>query len=237
MSLYLKILLCSFCVPFLFSFHSKIQFFKYFKIAFLSISSVSFFFIFWDIIYTDLKVWGFNEKHHSKLLFFKLPLEEILFFYVIPFCCLFTYFVFRKFNFSIRDRLNNYKIIFSVLLFLLAILNYSKLYTFSVCMLSAVIFLMERKPSYWWGTFILTYFVITLIPFLIVNGLLTGFLHFDNPPVWYNPNHMLGFRFFTIPFEDFFYNFILLYLNFYIFEFYCTKFKMTLVVSPNDKNS
>ena len=43
-----------------------------------------------------------------------------------------------------------------------------------------------------------------LIPFLIVNGLLTGsFL--DNPIVWYSELEIVGYRIFTIPVEDAFY--------------------------------
>ena len=54
-----------------------------------------------------------------------------------------------------------------------------------------------------------------LIPFFIVNGLLTGSFIIDEI-VWYNNNHNLGLRIGTIPIEDIFYGFSLLFLPLYI---------------------
>ena len=54
-------------------------------------------------------------------------------------------------------------------------------------------------------------FVILLVPFFIVNGLLTGSF-IENQVVWYNDNHNLGIRLFTIPVEDIFYNCFMLLL-------------------------
>ena len=55
----------------------------------------------------------------------------------------------------------------------------------------------------WLKSFFRSYLII-LIPFLLVNGLLTGsFL--DNPIVWYSESEILGYRIFTIPVEDAFY--------------------------------
>jgi len=48
-----------------------------------------------------------------------------------------------------------------------------------------------------------------LIPFLVVNGLLTGSL-IENEIVWYNSMEMIGTRIGTIPVEDFSYGFSLL---------------------------
>jgi lycopene cyclase domain-containing protein len=60
-------------------------------------------------------------------------------------------------------------------------------------------------------------FLIILIPFTIVNGVLTG-IATDQPVVWYNDNHNLGIRFFTIPLDDFIYNLALILLNVTIYE-------------------
>jgi lycopene cyclase domain-containing protein len=55
----------------------------------------------------------------------------------------------------------------------------------------------------WLKSFFRSYLII-LIPFLLVNGILTGsFL--DNPIVWYSESEILGYRIFTIPVEDAFY--------------------------------
>jgi hypothetical protein len=60
---------------------------------------------------------------------------------------------------------------------------------------------------------------------VIVNGILTGLLNPNTPPVWYNNDEFTGVRFLTIPLEDFLYNFVLMYSNYIFFEFYCRRKK------------
>ena len=71
----------------------------------------------------------------------------------------------------------------------------------------------RRKPQLL-CSFIVSYIFI-LIPFFIINGLLTGSFILDEI-VWYNDNYNLGIRIGTIPFEDIFYGFSLLFLPLYI---------------------
>ena len=103
MSLYLKILLFSFIIPYIASFNSKIKLNKDFYSLFMSLLVSAIPFILWDIYFTYLGVWGFNPEHHSGILVINLPLGEILFFLIIPFCCLFTYFVLKKLKNVIYD--------------------------------------------------------------------------------------------------------------------------------------
>ena len=56
-----------------------------------------------------------------------------------------------------------------------------------------------------------------MIPFLIVNGLLTG-TYLDQPVVWYNNMENSSYRLLTIPYEDIFYGFDLLLINTIIYE-------------------
>jgi lycopene cyclase domain-containing protein len=65
-----------------------------------------------------------------------------------------------------------------------------------------------------------------LIPFLIVNGILTG-LFLEEPVVSYNKNEILGIRILTIPIEDVGYAFSMLFSNLMIFE-YLKREKTTL---------
>ena len=224
MSLYLKILLFSFMIPFIVSFNSKVNFNKYFLPLIIALLTSSIPFIFWDIYFTDLGVWGFNIEHHSGILVINLPLEEILFFLIIPFCCLFTYFVFKKFE---KFNLPYNKVLlrsFSLILLVIGMMFYDKAYTLSVCLLSSLVMLnISFSKSKWNGYFFSTYIIISLIPFVIVNGLLTGYLDVNTPPVWYNNDEIIGVRFLTIPLEDFLYNFVLMYSNYILFEFYCRR--------------
>jgi len=224
MSLYLKVLLFSFAIPFMASFSSKIKFNNYFSSVTLALLISSIPFILWDIYFTYLGVWGFNSEYHSGILLTNLPLEEILFFYIIPFCCLFTYFVLKKFDkFNLRH--NHFVLrLFSLVLLVIGLMFYERAYTLTVCLLSALVMLnISYSKLKWNGYFFSTYILISLIPFIIVNGILTGYLNVNTPPVWYNNAEIIGLRFLTIPLEDFLYSFVLMYSNYILFEFYCRR--------------
>jgi len=218
------VLLFSFIIPFIASFNSKIKFKNYFSSVFITLLISSVPFILWDIYFTYLGVWGFNPEHNLGILFLGLPLEEILFFFIIPFCCLFTYFVLKRFD-IFNLRFNNVILkLFALILFIIGIIFYERAYTLSVCLLSALVMLnISYSKLKWNGYFFSTYILISLIPFIIVNGILTGYLHVNTPPVWYNNTEIIGLRFLTIPVEDFLYNFVLMYINYMLFEFYCRK--------------
>lgn len=56
-------------------------------------------------------------------------------------------------------------------------------------------------------------FVVSLVPMFIVNGVLTAM-----PVVEYNSMEISNIRIYTIPFEDFFYFFLLFMMNIVIYE-------------------
>ena len=60
-------------------------------------------------------------------------------------------------------------------------------------------------------------FLVSCIPFLLVNGILTG-MATDSPVVLYNPDEYTGLRFGTVPFDDFAYSFLMLFGNVMQFE-------------------
>ena len=82
-------------------------------------------------------------------------------------------------------------------------------YTFSsliVILILALIFWRDKLFR-----FIPTY-ILMLVPFFIVNGVLTG-SWINDQVVWYNDAENLGVRAGTIPIEDFFYGFEMLFLT------------------------
>ena len=69
--------------------------------------------------------------------------------------------------------------------------------------------------------FLTSYFV-TLIPFFLVNGVLTGSF-IENQVVWYNNAENLHIRIFTIPIEDTIYSLGMLLTVFVLVEYFESK--------------
>ncbi len=68
------------------------------KFVFASIIISAIPYILWDVWATYNKHWSFNAKYHSNIFIYNLPLEEVLFFVVIPFCIIFVWSLLRKYN-------------------------------------------------------------------------------------------------------------------------------------------
>lgn len=207
-TLYLWLNLGSFLIPFLFSFHPRIQFYKKWPSVSIGIVAMMAVFIPWDIVFTQQGYWGFNEAYLTGIFIFNLPLEEWLFFICIPYACVFTHYtlikLLPKFKFGIKTTQAIYLSLATVLIITLWY-AYDLWYTF----VSFIFALLVLGLTYNYNKNILpgffaTYLVI-LIPFFIVNGILTGsFL--SEPVVWYNNAENLGLRLGTIPVEDTIYN-------------------------------
>lgn len=219
---YLLVNLFSVIIPFFFSFHSKINFYKNFRSFFLSNIFIAVLFICWDILFSKIGVWGFNPDYVVGTYIFNLPIEEILFFVCIPFACIFTYHCLNYF-FKLQWSAKTERIFvqgLSFLLILSGIYFHSKLYT-SCTFISLGILLLILKYVFkvtWLVKLVLIYPVL-LIPFFIVNGILTG-TGLQHPVVWYNDEENLGMRILSIPVEDVFYGFELLLLNISLFEYF-----------------
>ncbi len=222
MSLYGYILLFSGLIPFLYSFEKKLSFYKKWPILFLSILIVLIPYIIWDIYFTQNGFWGFNEKYIGDFSLFHLPIEEILFFVVIPYVCVFTFyalrFYFPKFQLPLTlVRILSFGVLGVILWILLAYYNHIYTRINSFFLIITLGLTVYKKPHilqyYYWV------FMVILVPFFIVNGLLTGMM-ITEEVVWYNEKAFLGFRWVTIPLEDVFYAFSLILANVYLVEFF-----------------
>jgi lycopene cyclase domain-containing protein len=220
MSLYLVLNIASFIVPFVYSFEKKMRFIKWWKSVFLSIFIVAFFFLVWDVFFTKMGVWGFNPEYHINFTILGLPLEEILFFICIPYASIFTHYAVGYFypNLQLSKKVTNY---ITITLFLVSVVvlifNTDKWYTFiNLLVFTGLLMYAFITKNAILQKFYINFLVI-LIPFFIVNGILTGsFIH--NEVVWYNDNENLGIRLFTIPIEDAFYAFSMLFANLILIE-------------------
>lgn len=211
MSLYGWVMLLSFLGPFCLSFDKKVAFFKQWKHLLLPLLFVATPFLIWDQFFTEMKIWGFTKRYIFEVYLGKLPLEECLFFLVVPFNCIFIYEVLANyFKIETKRGLNmGFLAGFSLVGLLLIAGNLGAWYTITAVSFALVLtsVLWFWRPE-WLTHFILTYLV-CLLPFLLVNGALTGAFT-PEPVVWYQPSGFSGIRIITIPIEDLFYNFDLL---------------------------
>ena len=216
---YLVINIGALIVPLIFSFHPKIKFYKQWHAFWRGNLVITLLFLVWDFFFTRAGVWGFNERYTLGINFFNLPIEEVLFFFCIPYSSVFTYHCFQLF-FS-KLKIYSLRLVSAILiigLIIVGFLNVSKLYT-SVTFLALALVLIYTvffQRQKWLSTFYFM-FVVILLPFFIVNGILTGTC-IDEPVVWYNNSENLGIRILTIPFEDIFYGMLLLLMNVLAFE-------------------
>ncbi len=220
-SLYLIINCASFIVPFIFSFHPKLAFYKHWKSAWLAILISALIFVLWDVLYTYLGVWGFNSKYVLGIYFFNLPIEEVLFFFCIPYSCLFTIhcldLLIRKESLVYSEKTATLLLLTG--LFCIGLFNMGCLYTTASVsgLLALILWLKFGLQVNWLGRFYF-YYLMLLIPFFIVNGILTG-TGLDEAVVWYNNFENMGIRVLTIPLEDFIYGMLLILLNSAIYKY------------------
>lgn len=222
--IYLIINILTITFPLVRSFEPKINYAKKWFALFPAIIITAAFFIIWDVIFTKNGVWGFNEIYLVGISIVGLPLEEWLFFITVPFASVFIYECVKYFLPSVPTNriIQIASLALSLALLCLAIWNSEKSYTFWNFLFTGIFLLLIalRNPQ-WLGQFWTAYFI-HLIPFLIVNGILTGSM-LAEPIVWYNNAHNLSIRIFSIPIEDTIYALLLLIMNITLYEFILLK--------------
>ena len=224
-SLYLIVDLCSLLPTVILSFHPRLKFYRHWSLLFPSILIAASIFIAFDSLYTSLGIWGFNSNYLLGFSIGNLPIEEILFFICIPYACIFSYYCLKTVGVKdyFKAQQKNISIGFIAFSIVMAVYFFSNLYTlfaFSsvIVMISLLQFVLKVS---WLSRFYFAYLILQ-IPFLIVNGILTG-TGLENPVVWYNPNHIIGLRIHTIPFEDTFYGMSMLLLSLALYEFFLSR--------------
>ena len=223
--LYLLINLAAIIIPLIWSFERRVYIIRYWKAVLSAIAITMILFIPWDIYFTHSGVWGFNDKYLIGVNLFGLPIEEYLFFVCIPYASLFTHEALKYYiPDNPLDKVSNGLIyIFIVILLILIGIGYTNWYTISATVLALLVIVVLKYfiRSNNLSRFFFSYILI-LLPFFIVNGILTGSITTE-PVVWYNNNENLGFRLGTIPIEDTIYGLSLLFINMSLFEYFKDK--------------
>ena len=220
---YLALMLGSLAYPLAQSFEHRVKMYKRWKAMIPAIVITALFFTIWDVYFTIAGVWSFSETYTLPYRFIYMPLEEWSFFFVIPYCCFFVYFVanyyikrnpFEKHQFIIAR-------IVGIGLLIWGVFCYKLIYT-AIATVGAgalLLYLSFIPQATFLGRFYLGY-LFCLIPFVLINGQLTHI-----PVVMYNNDENTGIRIFiegiaNIPIEDLAYNLLMLLMNVSIYEYF-----------------
>jgi lycopene cyclase domain-containing protein len=222
---YLLINIACISIPLLASFWPKKSFYKEWKYFIPANLIVGLLFIIWDIYFTKIGVWGFNEDYLIGVNIVNLPLEEALFFICIPYACVFTYFALKhliKTN-PLQNIQKQITIVLVAILLVFTVFNLDKWYTAITFVLTSLFLLyllyIKENISYYYLSYIFIY------PFfLISNGILTGSF-IKEPIVWYNNQENIDYRIGTIPVEDSIYGLLLIFLNIKIYMYLKSKWQ------------
>ncbi|MEO6251820.1 MAG: lycopene cyclase domain-containing protein [Ferruginibacter sp.] len=216
---YFLILAASLAGPLALSFDKKVAFYKNWRYLFPAMIIPALLYIGWDIYFTAKGVWNFNEAYITGIKLYNLPLEEVLFFFIVPYCCVFIYACIRSYfpNLANKKTADLGLNILGIGLIIIGLIYSDRLYTsWTLSFTGVFIAIVYMFRKFFQGfdaiSFIVSY-AICLIPFLIVNGFLTAI-----PVVQYNDAENLGMRIYTIPFEDTFYGMLLVMMNIVIYE-------------------
>lgn len=176
-------------------------------------------YIAWDIYFTSIGVWHFNGGYTTGFKIYNLPLEEVLFFFIVPYCCVFVYACIRAY-FPNLVKKRNADLLLQIIamgLLITGLVYKGRDYTSWTFILNGFFIAMLYKFRKFFKDFdaasFLVSYAICLIPFLIVNGFLTAI-----PVVIYNDAENLGIRIYSIPLEDIFYGMLLVLMNIVLYE-------------------
>ncbi len=197
------------------------HFIRFWKPYFSAIILVGLFFIVWDIYFAYENVWGFNDDYLLGIRWFQLPLEEWLFFLLIPYSSNFIHYsleyFFPKFRLK-KEATQSISIVLFIISFGVFVWHLDKIYTATSFGLFALLMLFQILNQWKSAQRFYLSFLVIYIPFFIVNSALTG-MFTENPVVFYDDQENLGIRVGTMPLEDTFYCFTMLYSSVLLFEF------------------
>ncbi len=221
---YAVLLLASLSIPLIRSFENRVAFYRKWPELFSGILAMMLFFIPWDIAFTRMDVWSFNNEYITGVYLLNLPLEEWLFFIIITYCCVFIYEVLKYFLPGLYLPVTSYSltVLLGIFSLIMALSNTDKIYTFVVMFLTCILLgwqLVINSHKTWLTHFYLMY-IVALVPFYIINGILTTL-----PVVIYDNCENLGIRIRSIPVEDAFYFMAMMLLTLMVYEYKAGKVK------------
>lgn len=203
----------AFVPVFLLSFDRKVHYYKSWLFLLLAMLIMGSFFIVWDVYKTLAGVWGFNVRYITGWKLLYLPWEEWTFFLTVPFASIFIYECLNAY--FPGDPLEKWDKVITLSLVLiclaLGVLHLDKAYTSTTFILAGgFLFYHWVYVSNTYRTRFYRAYLVILIPFLLVDGALTGGFT-QEPIVLYNPAEFMGIRIISVPVEDAVYGFLHLF--------------------------
>lgn len=218
-SLYLLLDFGVILFPFLLSFDKKVHYVGDWGATFGALFIIGIPFLIHDYFFTEMGIWGFNPDYLTGHYILNLPIEEVLFFVVVPYACTFVYACckayFTKFNFEKFNKVFYLgMLLYAAVIFVLGIgAWYSMMVSIAAFVLGVVLWFKQKDYPY-----VPIAVLLSMIPFFIMNSILTGSFT-PEPIVWYDNLQNIGFRWGTIPAEDILYSFLLVAGNILVFRF------------------
>jgi lycopene cyclase domain-containing protein len=171
-------------------------------------------FVVMDSIVHQRGWWSYNSDYIVDIFILGLPIEEVLFFFVIPFASLYLYSIFSKTTEKLQ--LDRYEYIGKLILLTIVLIGLALVIIqplertiFDVILAYMVLILwIYNKPNFMQSFWII---VMTFI-FVVTNYFLTSL-----PIVTYDEMFGSSIRLISIPAEDFFYNISLLLASLVVF--------------------
>ncbi len=219
---YLFLNLITIVGPLALSFDKKVAFYKSIPFFLKSMFITSSLYIIWDIFFTKFAVWKFNTPYLIDTFLINLPIEEYIFFLVVPYACLFIYECLKAYFPDVNLHANYIWTGIGIFSLLMSIVFASQIYTLLTFGLIAgtllAIYKFEKTLFNKIGNHLLLAWIVALIPMAYVNGVLTS-----KPVLIYNNLENCTLRIGTIPFEDFFYNLLYMLWMIVLFEKFKSK--------------
>ena len=196
--------------PLALSFDKRVAFYRQWRSILPGWLITSTIFIIWDGVFADRGVWDFADDYTLGIYLWRLPIEEWLFFLVVPYACAFVVACVRAYGrWEGKDWGWTVFPLLGVAQVIIGLFFFSRAYTASTALSSGafmlVLWLLRNRLRHFRADAFLIGYGICLLPFFISNGILTAL-----PIITYNDAENLGIRLYTIPVEDAFYGMLLI---------------------------
>ncbi len=177
-------------------------------------------FLIWDHIVTNTW-WSFNPLYTLPIRVFKLPLEEIMFFFTVPWSCLLLWVNIKSLKFLNTTTSFSYILLGLTFCFTLIAIFRSPIYMIVALLSFLLIQILSFASNLFNRNSFLFFAILTLFLTTIFNGYLTS-----RPVVEYSQAYLSQNFIYTIPFEDYIYGLTLICGNVWLYEkFISTKIK------------